>query len=481
MNEVAKVVGGGTPKASDESNFAEPGYGVPWITPADLTGYDEAFIGSGRRDLSPEGLKGSSARVLPQGTVLFSSRAPVGYCAVAANPIATNQGFKSLVLKPGLNPEFVRLYLLASTEYAELAASGTTFKELSGARMKRLLVPVAPEGEQKRIVSRYNAIEAHRHTAKEKLDQLPDLLDRYRQSVLAAAFRGDLTAAWREANSDTEPASALLERIRAERRRRWDEAYSATSKKYKEPKAVDQSGAPTAEVYGGIEGAGWVSAPLELLADPTRGIPYGIVQTGQHVEGGVPTVRCGDVKRFAIDTAALKQVDPEINANYSRTVLEGGEVLVAIRGTVGATAVAGADMAGMNISREVAMIPALPGVDPDYLAYLLASPAGQALMAGKVVGVAQSGINLGDLRRLPTALPPEAEQAEIVRLVTAAMERIDALENAAFGRLSDLDTLRQATLARAFRGELVPTDVELGRRSVDGEQGRGEVQTALDL
>ena len=493
VGEIAKVVGGGTPKANVEDNFAEPGSGVAWITPADLTGYDEVFIGSGRRDLSPEGLKGSSARMLPKGTVLFSSRAPIGYCAVAANPIATNQGFKSLILKPGLDPEFVRLYLLASTEYAELAASGTTFKELSGARMKGLLVPVAPAPEQERIVTRFNSIEAHRRAAAEKLDRLPDLLDRYRQSVLAAAFRGDLTAAWRDAHPDTEPASALLDRIRAERRRRW--AGEGRSKAYKEPKAVDRPDAPTAEVYGGIEGAGWVSAPLELLADPVRGIPYGIVQTGKHVEGGVATVRCGDVKRFSIDTAALKRVDPEIHAKYARTVLEGGEVLVAIRGTVGATAVAGPDMAGMNISREVAMIPPLPGVDPHYLAYLLASPAGQALMAGQVVGVAQSGINLGDLRRLPTALPPEAEQAEVVRLVSAAMDRIDALEDTVRRRLADLDTLRQSTLARAFRGELVPTNAALARRDGrpapaapptsgagrGGRQGRGEAQTALDL
>ena len=226
------MVGGGTPKASDANNFAEPGSGVPWITPADLTGYDEVFIGSGRRDLSPEGLEGSSARVLPKGTVLFSSRAPIGYCAVAANDIATNQGFKSLVLKSGLDPEFVRLYLLASTDYAELAASGTTFKELSGSRMKGLLIPVAPESEQRRIVARLDAIEAHRRAAAEKLARLPDLLDRYRQSVLAAAFRGDLTADWRAEHPDAEPASALLDRVRAERRRRWiaDKAEKATAR-----------------------------------------------------------------------------------------------------------------------------------------------------------------------------------------------------------------------------------------------------------
>ena len=387
-----------------------------------------------------------------------------------------------------VDPDLLVYFLASKQSHAAFAerVQGATRPRVNTKHVKAHQLGLPPLPEQRRIVARLDAIETHRRAVKEKLDRLPNLLDRYRQSVLAAAFRGDLTAAWREAHPDTEPAAALLDRIRAERRRRWDEVHGGTSKKYKEPKAADSSDAPTAEVYGGIEGAGWVSAPLELLADPVRGIPYGIVQTGKYVEGGVPTVRCGDVKRFSIEATALKLVDPEIHANYARTVLEGGEVLVAIRGTVGATAVAGPDMAGMNISREVAMVPVLPGVSPNYLAYLLASPAGQALMAGKVVGVAQSGINLGDLRRLPTALPPEAEQAEIVRLVSAAMDRIDALEDAAQGRLADLDTLRQATLARAFRGELVPTDAALAR--ADGRpapaasgQGRGGAQTALDL
>ena len=95
-----------------------------------------------------------------------------------------------------------------------------------------MTVPVPPLPEQRRIVARLDAIEAHRRAAKEKLDQLPDLLDRYRQSVLAAAFRGDVTAAWRESHPDTEPASTLLERIRAERRRRWieDKAQKATDR-----------------------------------------------------------------------------------------------------------------------------------------------------------------------------------------------------------------------------------------------------------
>src|SRR5690348_13731188 len=101
--DIAEITGGGTPPADDESNF-EAG-GIPWVTPADLTGYRDTYIARGRRGLSKKGLASSAARLMPAGTVLFSSRAPIGYCAIASNPISTNQGFKSLVLTNGDVPE----------------------------------------------------------------------------------------------------------------------------------------------------------------------------------------------------------------------------------------------------------------------------------------------------------------------------------------------------------------------------------------
>src|SRR4051794_39696203 len=109
LEVIAEVVGGGTPDVSDESNFE--GGTIPWITPADLTGYDQPTIGAGRRNLTRKGLESSSARLLPPGSVLFSSRAPIGYCVIAENELATNQGFKSLVLRGGIDPRYVRHYL----------------------------------------------------------------------------------------------------------------------------------------------------------------------------------------------------------------------------------------------------------------------------------------------------------------------------------------------------------------------------------
>jgi type I restriction enzyme, S subunit len=100
ISEIAKIVSGGTPPSHDSTNFQENG--IPWLTPADLTGYEDNYISRGRRDLSQKGLDSSGAKKLPEGSVLFSSRAPIGYCVIAKNEISTNQGFKSLVLSQGL-------------------------------------------------------------------------------------------------------------------------------------------------------------------------------------------------------------------------------------------------------------------------------------------------------------------------------------------------------------------------------------------
>ena len=158
MATLGKVTGGGTPSAGDPTNFANPG--IPWITPADLTGYSDPYISRGRRDLSDKGHASSGATLMPAGTVLFSSRAPIGYCVIAANEITTNQGFKSVSLAEGLLPEYLRHYLLASKDYAESLASGTTFLELSGARFAEMAMPLPPSAEQRRIVSKIDALTA---------------------------------------------------------------------------------------------------------------------------------------------------------------------------------------------------------------------------------------------------------------------------------------------------------------------------------
>src|ERR1700730_7351231 len=104
MGEVSAVVGGGTP---DTRNPAYFGGDIAWLTPADLSGYTAKYASCGARNITQEGYENSGAKIMPPGSVLFSSRAPIGYVVIAGNPICTNQGFKSFILNDGLVPDFI--------------------------------------------------------------------------------------------------------------------------------------------------------------------------------------------------------------------------------------------------------------------------------------------------------------------------------------------------------------------------------------
>ena len=142
--EIADVVGGSTPSTKQPGNF---GGDIPWLTPKDLSGPHDRYIERGKRSLSQTGLDASSAKLLPAGSVLLSTRAPIGYVALAKNPIATNQGFRNLVLREGFLSEYLYYWLVGNTNELERHASGSTFRELSGSALKaiRLRLPSLPE------------------------------------------------------------------------------------------------------------------------------------------------------------------------------------------------------------------------------------------------------------------------------------------------------------------------------------------------
>ncbi len=160
LDAVGAVVGGGTPSAADPENFAEPGDGIPWLTPADLGGYTELYISRGARDLSEKGSRSSSASIMPAGTVLFTSRAPIGYVAISANPISTNQGFKSIVPYIPECSRFIALAMKAFAPEIDANAPGTTFKEVSGKIVAAVPFPLPPLPEQHRIVAKIDELMA---------------------------------------------------------------------------------------------------------------------------------------------------------------------------------------------------------------------------------------------------------------------------------------------------------------------------------
>ena len=132
--DLGSIIGGSTPSKSKPEYYT--GSGIAWITPKDLSVNKSKFIYHGENDITELGLKNSSASVMPEGTVLFSSRAPIGYIAIAAGEVTTNQGFKSIVPKSEIGTAFVYYFLKYNLPVIEGMASGSTFKEISGSVMK---------------------------------------------------------------------------------------------------------------------------------------------------------------------------------------------------------------------------------------------------------------------------------------------------------------------------------------------------------
>lgn len=174
IDDIGIVVSGGTPSTKEPEFWNGD---IPWITPADLSNYQDIYISKGKRNISQVGLEYSSAVLLPEDSIIFSSRAPIGYVAIARTKLATNQGFKNLIFSKDLiNPRYAYYYLKTIKELAENMASGTTFLELSASKFKQLPFPLAPIEEQNGIVekieelfSQYNKLE---NTFKVELNRL---------------------------------------------------------------------------------------------------------------------------------------------------------------------------------------------------------------------------------------------------------------------------------------------------------------------
>ena len=148
LGEIAEIVGGSTPSTKDLDNFNGE---IPWLTPKDLSGIHDRYISRGSRNLSQKGLDSCSAKLVPANTVLLSTRAPIGYVAIAANPISTNQGFRNLVTSEDTCSEFIYYWLKNNTETLERYASGSTFREISGSSLKKIRLRLPPFSQQRAI------------------------------------------------------------------------------------------------------------------------------------------------------------------------------------------------------------------------------------------------------------------------------------------------------------------------------------------
>ncbi|EIQ9131546.1 restriction endonuclease subunit S [Escherichia coli] len=325
LANVGEIVGGGTPKSDNPQFWAKNG--IKWITPADLYGLKGKYITSGARDISPAGLSNSSARLMPKGSVLFSSRAPIGYVAIADAELSTNQGFKSCVPYIKESAEYIYYFLLASAKKIDAEASGTTFKEVSGAIVSKILLPLPPLSEQLKIVSRANelmslcdqleqqsltSLDAHQQLVETLLGTLTDSqnaeelaenwtrisehfdtlftteasVDALKQTILQLAVMGKLVPQ----DPNDEPASELLKRIAQEK------AQLVKEGKIKKQKSLP----PISDEEKPFElPEGWEWSYLSDIGILARGRSKHRPRNDPtlYADGTIPLVQTGDVAR----------------------------------------------------------------------------------------------------------------------------------------------------------------------------------------
>ena len=150
ISELGQVVGGGTPSTKKEEYYNGD---IAWITPKDLSDFKGRYISKGERSITKEGMQSCSTQLLPKNTILFSSRAPIGYVAIAENEMCTNQGFKSIIPNDKVDYLFLYYLLKYNKDKIEAMGSGTTFKEVSGNTMRNIEVVIPEQIEIQRKIS----------------------------------------------------------------------------------------------------------------------------------------------------------------------------------------------------------------------------------------------------------------------------------------------------------------------------------------
>lgn len=186
ISDIGTVVGGSTPSKAKPEYYTEDG--IAWITPKDLSINKSKFIFHGERDITELGLKNSSANIMPEGTVLFSSRAPIGYIAIAAGEVTTNQGFKSVIPKPEIGTAYVYYFLKQNLPIIEGMASGSTFKEVSGSTMRGVPAVIPDTG----TITKFSDFCAPLFAQQRILEEQNQSLSTLRDTLLPKLMSGEI-------------------------------------------------------------------------------------------------------------------------------------------------------------------------------------------------------------------------------------------------------------------------------------------------
>ena len=356
--------------------------------------------------------------------------------------------------------------------------AGSGMQNVNAQKLASVQVPIPPFTEQHRIVAQIEALQARSRKAREALEAIPPMLEQFRQSVLAAAFRGDLTADWREQHPDVEPASVLLERIRAERRRQWETAELAKfkakgkvpkddswKKRYVEPERIDDTDLPELP-------EGWCWASLDDLCTN--------ITDGEHISpatcsDGIPLLSAKDVRESTILFDDVKFVSQEDAVRFwLRCSPNRNDLLIVSRGaTVGRSTIVDTDRR-FCLMGSVILAKLTDKLFAEYIGRFMESAFAKKHLRSISGATAQQAIYIRDVRACPIPVAPLVEIAEVALGCKKALRLGISVGDSVSNAQRMVDELGQSILAKAFRGELVPQDPNDEPASVLLERIRAE-------
>lgn len=432
-----------------ESKDQDPNGMVRLIQLADIG--DDKYLNKSARFLTLEKAKELNCTFLNKGDILVARMPdPLGracifpgdekICVTVVDVCIIRSGARgidhnwlmSVINSPQLRQEIIRM------------SSGTTRKRISKKNLSEMPIPLAPLNEQRRIVAKIEALKARSQRVKEELEDIPQLLDQFRQSVLAAAFRGDLTADWREQNPDITPVKKLL------------------------IKSIQENSNILPETWD-----------LATVGDVIESLKYGTSQKCSYEPVGVPVLRIPNIGNGIIEQSDLKYADLP-KKEFEELKLVPGDILI-IRSNGSASLVGKSAVvkesdkdftyAGYLIRLRLNQLL----IDSNYLNLCFSSH--DLRLQIEVPAKSTSGvhnINSQEVKQLRISIAPLEEQKEIVRRIKTFFKSADIIQQQYQETKAHLDQLDQSILAKAFRGELVPQDPDDEPASVLLERIRAE-------
>jgi type I restriction enzyme S subunit len=469
LDKVGHWSTGGTPSRKVTKNF---GGGIPWVKSGDL---NDGRVKITEETLTREGIESSAAKIVPAGAVIIALYgATIGKLGMLEIDAATNQACANCeVIGEAIDRWFLFYYLLYQRRALIEAGQGGAQPNLNNRIIRNWPLLLPPLAEQKRIVAKVGELLERVNATEERLAKVSMILKRFREAVLTAACSGRLTADWRSTQKELEPADHLVEHIR----RKYREQYEAECSKAKqEGKKLPKK--PEILQLRKVETAGlpeipdeWMWIYLPALDHLSRGKSKHRPRNAPHLYGGpYPFIQTGDIAQSRGLITLHQQTYSEAGLAQSH-LWPSGTICITIAANIASSAI---------LTYPACFPDSVVGLISDeslclkeYAEYFIRTA--RANLEQFAPATAQKNINVAILNDVAVALPPITEQIEIVRRVEAMFKLADAVEKRVAAATVRAEKLTQAILAKAFRGELVPTEAELARRE------RRSYESASDL